>query len=83
MGKFDFLPGAGKKADAGTKVHSGGRGRPSGSAGGKRSNPDYAAITAYVRRDTLGEVKRALVGDERDLSDLTEELFQAWLRGER
>lgn len=54
------------------------RGRPPG----KRSDPAYEQVTAYVRRDTYRAVKIALLEDDRQsgFSDLVEELLQAWLR---
>lgn len=54
------------------------RGRP---PTGKRSNPDFEQVTAYIRRDTNLQTKIALLqeGDTRDFSDLVEELLQAWL----
>lgn len=55
------------------------RGRPAGPAGGKRSNPDYTAITAYVRRDSLREVKAKLAREEKDLSDIVQEAFDGYL----
>lgn len=55
------------------------RGRP---PTGKRSNPAYEQVTAYIRRDTNLQTKIALLqeGNTRDFSDLVEELLQAWLR---
>ena len=54
------------------------RGRP---PTGKRSNPDFEQVTAYIRRDTNLQTKIALLqeGDTRDFSDLVEELLQVWL----
>lgn len=46
---------------------------------GKRDNPDYQQISAYIRKDTYRAVKQAIV-TERDLSDLIEELFTEWLK---
>jgi hypothetical protein len=46
---------------------------------GKRDNPDYQQISAYIRKDTYRAVKQAIV-TKRDLSDLIEELFTEWLK---
>lgn len=46
---------------------------------GKRSNPDYEQVTAYIRRDTHRNVKRALLDKEQDFSDLVESLLAQWL----
>ena len=46
---------------------------------GKRSNPDYEQVTAYIRRDTHRSVKRALLDKEQDFSDLVESLLVQWL----
>ena len=54
------------------------RGRPAG----KRSDPDYEAITAYIRRDTHRDVKIALLqaGDGQEFSELVEQLLSKWLK---
>jgi hypothetical protein len=54
-------------------------GRP---ATGKRSNPDFEQVTAYIRRQTYQAIKIALIqeGTTRDFSDLTEELLLTWLK---
>lgn len=46
---------------------------------GKRDNPDFQQISAYIRKDTYRAVKQAIV-TKRDLSDLIEELFSEWLK---
>lgn len=46
---------------------------------GKRDNPEFQQISAYVRKDTYRAVKQAIV-TKRDMSDLIEELFTAWLK---
>jgi hypothetical protein len=55
------------------------RGRP---AIGKRSDPNFEQVTAYIRRNTYQGIKIALLqeGDKRDFSDLTEELLVKWLK---
>jgi hypothetical protein len=54
------------------------RGRPPG----KRSNPGYTQITAYVRMQTINDVKVELIrrGEKKDASELIEELLSAWLQ---
>jgi hypothetical protein len=54
------------------------RGRP---ARGKRSNPDYEQITAYIRVKTHADVKIALLreGQKREFSALVEDLLGDWL----
>jgi hypothetical protein len=49
---------------------------------GKRSNPDYQQVSAWVRRDTYQRVTHRLFTREnrREFSDLVEELLAAWLR---
>lgn len=54
--------------------------QPAGHAGGKRSDPDYTQVSAYVGREMYRKVKIALVTDgERDFSDLVDELLRRWL----
>ncbi len=54
-------------------------------AAGKSSNPDYAQVLSYVRRDTHNAVKAALIFDpeKRNLSDLVEELLAGWLKNQK
>jgi hypothetical protein len=92
LSKFDSLAGAknrkgasvknGSKATNATPATVARRGRPSGFAGGKRSDPDFTQITAYIRKDTHADVKIALLKqrDGRDMSDLIESLFAQWLK---
>lgn len=54
------------------------RGRPRG----KRSDPNFTQITAYLRAKTIDEVKVKLIqqGSKQDTSELIEKLLSAWLR---
>lgn len=54
------------------------RGRPSG----KRTDPNYVGFTTYIRKETHRSVKRALFDDpdERELSELVEDLLTDWLK---
>lgn len=53
-------------------------------ATGKSSNPDYAQVLTYIKRDTHRAVKKALLDDaaNRDLSDLVEELLSRWVKND-
>jgi hypothetical protein len=47
---------------------------------GKRSNPDYRQVSAWVRRDTYDRVSIRLIReDRREFSDLVQALLEAWL----
>lgn len=48
---------------------------------GKRRDPAYEQVTAYIRRNTHHAVKLALLteGDSRQYSDLVEALLSQWL----
>jgi hypothetical protein len=46
---------------------------------GKRSDPAYRQISTYVRSDLYRSVKRELLMDERDFSDLMDELLAGWV----
>ena len=46
---------------------------------GKRSDPAYRQISTYVRSDLYRNVKRELLNEDRDFSDLVDELLSAWL----
>lgn len=49
---------------------------------GKRSDPDYMQQSIYIRKATNRAVQIALLqhGDERDLSEVVEDLLTEWLR---
>ena len=53
------------------------KGRPKG----KRSNPDFEQVTAYVRSETYRQTKIALLqqSELEDFSGLVEELLTEWL----
>ena len=55
-----------------------GRGRPPG----KRSDPDFEQITAYIRKQTHHGVKIALLqeGKGQEFSELVEGLLAKWLK---
>jgi hypothetical protein len=48
---------------------------------GKRQNPAYQQISAYVRRDLYEKIRRDLIGRNDDFSDLLEQWMEAWLSG--
>jgi hypothetical protein len=48
---------------------------------GKRSDPNYRQVTAWVRRDTYDRVTIRLIKEERkEFSELVQELMEQWLR---
>ena len=46
---------------------------------GKRSDPDYTQITAYVRKDTHESVMREIY-KRQEFSELIEELLTDWMK---
>jgi hypothetical protein len=48
---------------------------------GKRQHPDFVGLTTYIRKDVHRRVKIALLleGNNRELSELVDELLAAWL----
>ena len=58
------------------------RGRP---RTGKSSDPNYTQITAYISKQTHKDMKLALLleGEEREISELIEELLLDWLQNRR
>jgi len=54
------------------------RGRPKG----KRSDPAFEQVTAYIRKETHQAVKIALLqdGQDKEFSELVEQLLQDWLQ---
>jgi hypothetical protein len=63
------------------RVLSVARGRPKG----KRSDPAFEQVTAYIRKETYLQIKMALLqeGTDRDFSQLVEELLGAYLRTQK
>ncbi len=49
----------------------------------KSLDPDYVKFTTYVRKKTHLAVKGHLVAQERELSELVEELLTSWLSKQR
>jgi hypothetical protein len=47
---------------------------------GKRQNPNYTQISAYVKKADYDAVKRKLVGTKFDFSDLLEKWIEEWLK---
>jgi hypothetical protein len=54
---------------------------PKAGRGGKRSNPDYAPTTFFVRKDTKRKAARLLedMSATQDVSDLVQELLAEWV----
>ena len=46
---------------------------------GKRSNPDYTQVGAYIPKNLDKEVKRKLLDEDIDFSDLVASLLIKWL----
>jgi hypothetical protein len=51
-------------------------GRPKG----KRSNPEYTQVIGYIRKETYKQVRRELLDDEREFSELIQQLLEEWLQ---
>jgi hypothetical protein len=51
-------------------------------ASGKSSSADYTQVLTYIKRNTHRQVKKSLFDDpqNRDLSELVEELLAEWLK---
>jgi hypothetical protein len=64
--------GKGGATDTGKRL-----GRPPG----KRSNPDFEQVTAYLRKDTYQAVRVTLLqsGSKKQFSDVVQELLEVWL----
>jgi hypothetical protein len=77
-GKFDNLLKARDRDDTVTRGDH--RGRTRTASVGKRSDNDYRQVSAYIRKDTHHQVKIALLQEEREFSELVEELLSGWLK---
>jgi hypothetical protein len=76
--KFDNLLKARDRDDTGTE--GGRRERTRTASVGKRSDDEYRQVSAYIRKDTHQQVKIALLQEEREFSQLVEELLRSWLQ---
>jgi hypothetical protein len=47
---------------------------------GKSSNPSYVQISAYIKKETRTSAGRILIGSDKDLSDIIEELLTNWIK---
>ncbi len=56
--------------------------QPKGRAKGKRSDPNYTQIGAYIPKDLHNKVKRRLFDEDVDLSELITDLLTKWLGDE-
>jgi hypothetical protein len=80
VSKFKGLFDARRARTADEATVKRGRGRPRGYAGGKRDNKEeFTQASAYIRRDVHKRVKSALVDEEKEFSELVEELLVEWL----
>lgn len=77
-GKFDNLLKARDRGDTVSGESRGGRTRTP--QVGKRSDDDYRQVSAYIRKDTHQRVKIALLQEEREFSELVQELLSSWLK---
>jgi hypothetical protein len=46
---------------------------------GKRSNPEYGQVSAWIRKDTYRAVQDRLFPERREFSDLVQALLEKWL----
>jgi hypothetical protein len=72
-----------------TDAEQGSPPRQTGRTTGKKSDPNYRQVTAYVRRDLYKDVSDALYDESRgypdakrkEFSELVDELLETWLKG--
>ena len=48
---------------------------------GKSVDPDFVKLTSYIRKDTHLQVKKRLLDQGKEISELVEELLGKWLAG--
>lgn len=60
----------------GTKQAKGTTAEPSGSRGGRRSDPNYTHVTVLLPKDLIKRLKLAKVVQERDMSEIVEEALE-------
>ena len=76
-GKFDNLLKARDRDDTANRESRTERPRAPGT--GKRRDGAYKQVSAYIRKETHHQVKIALLQEEREFSELVEELLSGWL----
>lgn len=47
---------------------------------GKKNNPKYKQVTVYLREEAHRSAKKVLLDEERDFSELVDELLEQWLQ---
>jgi hypothetical protein len=76
MSKYDgLLTTSSKKKTPAAEPLKSGVGRPRG----KASDPEYRQVTVYIRRDTHSAARKRLMDEEKERSELVEELVSDWL----
>lgn len=60
----------------GTKQTKSATAEPSGSRGGRRSDPNYTHVTVLLPKDLIKRLKLAKVVQERDMSEIVEEALE-------
>ena len=90
MSKFKDTPksaqeGERKKAKEKMEIKSDSQPQKRGRTRGKRSNPDYEQVTAYIKKKTYKQTKIALLEQDEigDFSELVEELLSKWLTSKK
>jgi hypothetical protein len=85
--KFDFLKQTAERVSKSPRTQKSGspeiqQSARSGRPAGKRTDPDYTQITAYIRKDTHHAVKLRLLqeGQGREFSELVQDLLEGWLK---
>ncbi len=87
MSKFDGLISAKSKQTTknGDKIREtavSGQKNGKSRAPGKRSDPDYTQITAYIRKETHENVMRKIY-KRQEFSELLEELLTEWMKNSK
>lgn len=71
----------GKEDPQQTVSSSSNRKRGPGRPAGKRTNPNYAQVTAYIPKSLHEDVKIALIKErKKEFSTLVEELLEEWMQ---
>ena len=71
---FGKLPQAEQSAAAAPAARRAGR------PPGKKNNPDYRQVTVYLREEAHRAAKKLLLDEQRDFSELVDDLVGQWLQ---
>ena len=75
--RFDALLGAAKQLE---QTSAEAESKPAKTKKSKSTDPDYVRTTVYLRKRFHKQLKAAAADEEREMSEILEELVEQWLK---